>query len=79
MIIDMARSREILPELMKRACQDAIRRVKSLLYSVSMVDVYVNIENTGMVPARGRYVSALLRREGLHAPSIDVPEEFQNG
>ena len=35
---------------MKRACHDAVRSVKRLLNSVSMVHIDVNVEDARMVP-----------------------------
>jgi hypothetical protein len=46
---DISRSREEIPvELMERAGEDSIRRVERLLDSVSVVDVDVDVEHSGV-------------------------------
>lgn len=45
-IINMTCSRKILLELVKGACHHPICKIESLLHTISMVNVYVNIQDS---------------------------------
>ena len=48
-VIEVARAREVLPELMEGRRKDAIRGVERLLHAVAVVDVDVDVEHALVV------------------------------
>ena len=45
-IINVSSSGKVVFKFMKGACHDSIGKVKGLFYSVSMVDININVEHS---------------------------------
>eukprot|EP00624_Nannochloropsis_granulata_P004061 evm.model.NODE_30402_length_3421_cov_4.555686.1 len=48
-VLDVSRTREEIAVLMKRHRHDPIGAVERLLHAVAVVDVYINVQDAGMV------------------------------
>ena len=51
--LEVSSPREILPILVEGDCHHPVSRVERFLYSIAMVNVYVNIQHTLMVSGMG--------------------------
>ena len=62
--LEVSGPREVLPVLVEGHCHHTVGRVECLLYSVAMVNVYVNIQHTLMVSGMGNGTRSNDEREG---------------
>ena len=51
--LEVSSPREILPILVEGDCHHPVSRIERFLYSIAMVNVYVNIQHTLMVSGMG--------------------------
>ncbi len=47
---EVSRPRKVLPVLVEGDCHDSVRGIERLLYTVTMVNVNVNVEHPLMIP-----------------------------